>query len=131
MKRIFLVALLAVLPLGAACAASSRSPSAAPHAVRRDTQLISPEEVLSARHSNAYEMVRALRPEWLRKRGVRSMGADGDVVVYLDRTRLGGPDSLRGIPTQDITAIQHLSGTEAQQRFGEGHWHGAIVVITR
>jgi len=130
MKRLLLVALAALLPL-AACSAASRNPSPSAHAVRRDAHFISLEEVESARHANAYDLVRALRPGWLTRRGVKSIGSDGDVVVYLDHTRLGGPDSLRGIPAQDVAAIRHLSGTDAQQRFGEGHWHGAIVVVTR
>ena len=131
MKRLLLAALLAVLPLGAACAPLSRTASSASPAVRRDAHLISREEVEGSRHSNAYQLVRALRPAWLQKRGVKSMRSDGDVVVYLDRNRLGGPESLRGIAAQDIGAIQYLGATEAQQRFGEGHWHGAILVVTR
>src|SRR5439155_36991 len=56
--------------------------------------------------------------------------AEGDVVVYLDQSRLGGPETLRTIQVNAATAIRHYSASEAEARFGPGHLHGAIQIIT-
>ena len=59
-----------------------------------------------------------------------ALEAEGDVVVYLDQSRLGGPESLRTIQVTGVTVVRHYSASEAEARFGPGHLHGAIQVIT-
>ena len=54
-----------------------------------------------------------------------------DVVVYVDQTRMGGPNTLAQIPITDVKEIQHLSGTDATQRYGTGHGSGVIIVIRK
>ena len=97
---------------------------------RPDRNVITLPEVQAARIDNAYELVRTLHPMWLRKRGSNSMQYDGDIVVYLNETRLGGPDALRQVETISITSIRYYDPGAANYKFGSGHQHGAIQVST-
>jgi hypothetical protein len=96
-----------------------------------DRNVISLEEVEAARVDNAYELVRMLHPMWLRKRGSSSIQNDGDIIVYLNDTRMGGPDVLRQIETISITSIRFYDVGAANFKFGQGHMHGAIQVSTK
>ena len=96
-----------------------------------DRDVITLEQVQAARVDNAYELVRVLHPMWLRKRGANTVQNDGDVVVYLNETRMGGPESLRAIETITITSIRFFGPGPANFRFGTGHHHGAIQVSTQ
>ncbi len=116
-------ALLFTLAACASTGSSSRSGGSA------DT--ITREQIDESTFSNAYELVQALRANWLRKQGSASVNNPSDVVVYLDRSRYGGPRSLRDISTNNIERITRLSPTEASSRYGLDHVHGAIVVETR
>ena len=81
--------------------------------------------------STLFEALRALRPSWFRRNPTTLRPeAEGDVIVYLDQSRLGGPESLRTIQITGVTAVRHYSASEAEARFGPGHLHGAIQVIT-
>ena len=81
--------------------------------------------------STLYEALHALRPAWFRRNPTTLRPeAEGDVVVYLDQSRLGGPETLRTIQVNAATAIRHYSASEAEARFGPGHLHGAIQIIT-
>lgn len=96
-----------------------------------DRNVISLEQVEAARVDNAYELVRMHHPMWLRKRGANTLQNDGDIVVYLNDTRMGGPDVLRQIETISITSIRFYDVGAANFKFGAGHTHGAIQVSTR
>jgi len=116
-------------------------------AASSDRSVITLEEIQQGRYSNSYELVQSLRPAWLRVRGAQSVGeaargsgAGGQVsvqagqdqlVVYLDRARLGGPESLRQIDPLNIGSITFLDRAQANYRFGPGHLHGAIVLFSR
>lgn len=93
--------------------------------------LITQAEITRAGVSNAYDLVQKLRPIWLTKRGEGSFFQQSDVVIYLDGTRLGGPDSLKEINSTDIESLRFLDARQATVRFGSGHVHGAILVKTR
>jgi len=87
------------------------------------------EEILEAKQTNVYDLIRAHRPLWLHTRGAaRSAGAD--VMVYLDGSRLGGSGELRDIPTAIVTGIQFMDAREATTRWGANHGNGAILVST-
>jgi len=88
---------------------------------------------LALRHSDsAFEAVRALRPNWLRERGRTSLTRTTatQVVIYLDGTRVGGPDYLRQLRASDIDTMHYLNSSDATNRFGTGHVGGAILVTT-
>lgn len=99
---------------------------------------------------NAYAAVEALRPHFLRARGMGSQpntsGAPGatpprtrrsaapedpGIVVYLDRQRYGRLETLRELSVASIQEIRFLNVGEATSLFGIGHPHGAIQVITK
>ncbi len=123
-----LVALTALLLVTAACASSS---SGARTSGRRDTRVLSTEEIRAASASNMYDVIRSHRPEWLIKRGQTSINMEGDIRVYVDNVGLGGPESLKSIDVQSVQSARFLNASEAQMRYGVGHMHGAIVVVTR
>ena len=116
----------------------------------RDRSVIGIREIREARAENVYELVRSLRPEWLRTRGVASMRETprgrstgpnpddveitqpgiGTVKVYLDDSHYGDLDSLRELQPGHVGEIRFLDTREATMKWGGGHLHGAIHVIT-
>lgn len=121
-------ALLLLLTLGTACASAS---SGASTEGRSQPHVLTAEQIHDAPGSNAYEVIRTIRPRWLQKRGVQSINAEGDIVVYYDNTRMGGPEALRSIPSMGIVRMEFLDASSATQRWGTGHTHGAILVVSR
>ncbi len=148
----FIHPVVALLLLGTGCAPSratagveSPTPTAAPIAqsgVRRNAKTITREEIEAAREANLFLMIRKLQPQWFQQRApsrdmrglpnpVPSLDTRGEIVVYMDGTRLGGPEVLRTISSTGIALVRFLSGPEADTLFGRGHENGAIVVTTR
>ena len=98
----------------------------------RSSDVVTMEELAQvATSSTLFEALHALRPAWFRRNPTTLRPqAEGDVVVYLDQSRLGGPETLRTIQVNAATVIRHYSASEAGARFGPGHLHGAIQVST-
>jgi hypothetical protein len=127
MSRTVARTMLAVLSvLMVACSSSPRQRTGS-----RQLGVITTQEMDAARYSTAFEVVEALRPQWLRTRGRTSFRAAESVKVYLDDSLLGTPDQLRQITTRSISSIRFMDGTEATTRWGLDHGHGAIIVSTR
>ena len=127
MRRRSSLLMLAVPLLVAAGCAGSRPDR--PAVESRDVILrhqIGPDEA-----QTVYTVVERMRPHWLQKRGSNSINADGDIVVYLDHARLGGPETLRQILAAQVESVRFLDPGQAQYRYGAGHMHGAILVTTR
>lgn len=82
--------------------------------------------------TNAYEVVRRLRPSWLRGRGRPSFVDPnaGDPVVYIDEFMYGLLDSLYRISPDDISRIVFIGAADATTRWGIGHADGVISIIT-
>jgi hypothetical protein len=101
---------------------------------RRDTNLITAEEIASANVSNLYDVVHRLRPRWLTVRAARSFDMqEGEIVVYQDQTYLGHPDVLRQMNTDAAYAIRYLDGPTASSTLpgiGSRRIEAAIVLIT-
>jgi len=57
--------------------------------------------------------------------------ASGQVVVYMDGTRLGDVEQLRGITASSIATLRYYSASEAQVKWGSNHPAGAIEVISK
>jgi hypothetical protein len=123
-----LLALL--LLLLTACATPPSTPQTGAMPPRRNADSLEPAELSQSRLNDAYEAVRTLRPNWLRKRGAMSIMAQSDIVVYLDNVQLGGPESLRTIPLTSVLGMRFLDAADATQRWGTNHVHGAILVQT-
>ncbi|HEU5262291.1 MAG TPA: hypothetical protein VFU41_12810 [Gemmatimonadales bacterium] len=125
------LSLAAVAVLSACGGASSQTGSREPAPARRSDVVTMEELAKTSSTSSLYEALRSLRPNWFRKSPttLRPEG-EGDIVVYLDQSRLGGLESLRTIFVSSVTTVRYYSPSEAQGRFGLGHLHGAIQVIT-
>ena len=117
------------------CASSGTGTGASQQSSRRgSSDRITQEELATIDVQNALQAVQRLRPSFLQNRGGASSSitqGPQDVVVYVDQTRMGGPNSLAQIPISDVKEIQHLSGTDATQRYGTGHGSGVILVIRK
>jgi hypothetical protein len=122
---------LLLVTVGCASGAERAGGSTAP---RADRNLITAEEIATAeRAGSAYEVVQALRPNWLRGRSpgtVQNPGA-GAVVVYVDDLRVGGVEHLRSLASTTISSMRFLDPGDATTRFGTGHMGGAILVTAR
>lgn len=121
-----------VLVVPAVLALSSWSCAAGPGVGGGGPNTISAAEVEAAHVSNAYELVEHLRPLWLRSRGGRSTRLETEIVVYLNRSMLGGIDTLRDIPIETIRSVRVLDAAEAGRLPGLGsrHVERAIMVET-
>lgn len=120
------VILIAILIAGCAGRSSGERPV-------RDRNLITAEEIAEINVSTAYEVVRQLRPEYLRSRGVTSIrdSSAEQPVVYVSGMRLGGLDQLNAIPATDVESIRYISATDATTRWGTNHTGGVIDVAVR
>ncbi len=111
------------------------------------SSIILSSEVKGRGASNAYDAVQSLRPRWLVKMQVLSLGdavgdvgaaaedraASGDVsiLVYLNHAKMGGIETLRDIPLTDVQYIRYYTGPEATYKWGWGHAQGVIQVSTQ
>jgi hypothetical protein len=109
-----------------ACASS-------PSGSTRDRTLITQREIEESALLDAFEIVRALRPEFLRTRGTSSFRVTDPVEaqVYVDGVRTGNPDTLRRLPRDVLREIRYIDAREATTRYGTGHGAGAILVATK
>lgn len=119
--------LIAVASMLIAACASSTSETRRPG---RDRTTISAAELQRTAHTDLYSAIASLRPTWLSRRGPSSIHFEGELIVYHDRTRLGGPEMLSTIDVTRVMSVRFLTPSEAQARFGMGHPHGAIIVST-
>jgi hypothetical protein len=138
--------LVSTLVLFVLAGCSGRSPETGP-GNQRQANLLTTEEIRQAQPGqNAFDAIRALRPNWLQPRGAQTLGSpvqteqpgvrgmtrgEVPIMVYVDGTRAGTTDILRQILASDVLRMQFLGGTEAAARFGTDHSRGAILVTTR
>ena len=81
--------------------------------------------------STALAAIRRLRPEFLARHAPPRPGElseTGYAVVYLDGTRLGGPETLETIPLSLVSRIRYLRASEAAAWVGREHRGGVIAV---
>lgn len=119
------------VPLAWACA-STGTPQARSGA-RHDPNLITEEELGRVGMTSLFDAIRTLRPEWLAWRNPTMLRpeAEGNIVVYMDRIRIGEPDVLRGFTPTLALSVRYLRPAEAEAEFGPGHLQGAILVTTK
>lgn len=109
---------------GAARATEESAPRA-----KRDPNLITAEEMTHGQYANVYDVVRALRPQWLNFKGADTiLGEQGEVQVRLDESPLGGIASLQQVTAVGVTSIRFVDGITAAGRWGGAYTHGAILV---
>ncbi len=117
----------ASLLLLAACASGRRIPTPEP-----DRNAITAEEVAASPAATVRDLIRQLRPTWLRSHGPGSMRntAPELPVVYIDRVRTNDPNILDRLSPQIVREIRFLNGRDATTAYGFDHGGGAILIFT-
>lgn len=120
----------AVLLLLAVMLVSCSSSTGARYTSGRQTNIITAEEITTTSSTNAYDLIRSLRPLWLRGRGQKSIynTTASYPVVYVNGVRYGTPETLSGISTANITLVKFLNTNEATILYGLDHASGAIMI---
>jgi len=118
-------ALLVMLTAFHACASAGTStPSSGnPNVITRD-------DIVGLERLTALQVVERLQPRWIQTRGLDSFEASNEVVVYVDGTRMGGPEELRRLNATEVGEIRYLDSRQATTQFGAGHPSGAIFLLT-
>ncbi len=118
--------LLAVAFVASTCA--SPGGGARPSTSRNEVAL---EEIRTTSARNAYEIVEALRPQWLRARGPVGLTDPTPNLpdVYIDGTPFGDIEALRSINVDTVRRLYFWGPGPAMVRYGEGHPRGIIEVI--
>ena len=124
MRASFRLLTIAGLAVASAC---SRQANTGP---RLDRALLTPEQFANRGYNTAYDVVEAMRSNWLAERGPDSFASPAKVQVYFDGIRLGGVESLRTIDLRPVTYIRYFDGIAATARWGLDHGMGAIYVST-
>ncbi len=100
-------------------------------AARSDRSTITRDEIRSTQFNNMFEVVRALRGNWVRTRTAESFGKSSVLQVYLDMQRLpGGLDELRQLNPVNVELVRFLDPMQASARFGLDHGSGALLITT-
>lgn len=126
----------------AACASSGSSASqvtqdtttaVASAGTRGSRNLLTEADLMKSTARDALQAIQVLRPDWLRSRGSATSisGGVSEVVVYLNGQRFGGPEALTQFQPTALKEARYLSASEATNRFGTGHNHGAILLRTK
>lgn len=113
------------------------SAAAAQSKPKSSSTLITEEEIARARSNvgNAYDLVRMLRPRWLRTHEMMQL-RDTDpqmaqIHVYIDDHDRGDVEFLKTIPLDLIESLNFMSATEVGARFGPSSGPGIVVTLKR
>jgi hypothetical protein len=120
---------VAVLLFAASLVACASSSALGGKTQRSQTTLLV-DEIRSTQYTNVYDVVLALRSNWLRVRTGESFTKSAVLQVYLDQQRIGGVEELKGIQTLNVEMVRFLDGPTASARWGLDHGAGAILVQT-
>ena len=116
---------------GAPAAGSGPAPAAAARAPRQDQQLITRDVIVGTEYTNLFDVVQALRSNWLRPKSAGDFGKADVLQVYLDNQRVGGMEELRNIAPLSVLSVRYFDPIQASARWGLGHNGGAIYVLTQ
>lgn len=116
------VTIAALVLLIPACSASNPArPQADPNIIRRD-------QVLAGSYQTAYDVVRAIHPNWLVKRSTSNSKTPASIWVYVDGTKYGDINWLRNLSGTSVGSIQRIDAGTATTRWGTGHSEGVLYV---
>jgi|GEM_PF-7047470 len=97
-----------------------------------DRTTISREELAERPTSNVFEVVRAIRPTWLRALpGALGRSATTGPLIYVDGRPAGEVDILYSMSTRAVERIQHLSAAEAQNKYSMSQARPVIDIVSR
>jgi hypothetical protein len=131
------MALGAAVVLAASSGACASSRSATP--VTTDPDIITLEQIVRSKASNAYDLIATIRPQMFTAHGaVTTRGEQPStqgrqalpVLVYIDNVKAGPVTELKSLGTLDVREIRYLSPRVATDRWGLNHAGGVIYVTT-
>ena len=126
LRRWIVLSVAAVL-----CACSTRA-NRPPGGGGEDQTRLTTTEIRNADPNlTLYDLINRTRPQWLVRRAGTSLQNQFDVAVYRDDIRVGGREVLTEIRLDIVVSARYLTASEATNRFGLNHPHGAILVTTR
>jgi hypothetical protein len=99
-----------------------------------NSQVITEDEIVASRGSNAYEVIHKLRSNFLTNRGETSLNRSQSSpypTVYVDDQEFGSISTLSSIPAGQITMIQLYRVSEANAKYGSHNLSGVIAITTR
>ena len=99
-----------------------------------DSQVITEDEIVASRASNAYEVIHKLRANFLTSRGQTSFNrtaANTYPTVYLDDQEFGPISVLSSIPAAQIAMIRLYRVSEANLKYGTHGLTGVIAITTK
>ncbi|HEX6040096.1 hypothetical protein [Longimicrobium sp.] len=137
LKPLALALLTASITLGACAAPAAQGGTSAPSAsgsaapARSDRDRLTRADIdATPGLATAYDAVQRLRPHWLRVTGARA--SDGQVAVYHNNTRVGGPEALRQIAIETVGSMRYLDAQDASNQLSGFNRPvgGAILVST-
>ncbi len=121
------------------CAACASSPAAAPGTApkaatagrpRQDQQLITRDVIVGTQYTNLYDVIQAMRSNWLQVKPSGGFSQAALLQVYLDNQRIGGVEELRRIAPSSVLTVRFYDPIAAAARWGMDHGAGAIYVVT-
>lgn len=142
-----MLSMVAALSTGFATAASGQPTES----VRKPTgsrSVITTAEIRKfGTNGSVHDLVHALRKSWLnlqhmslretptvtaqgRREALVTPASDATLIVYLDNVRIGNIEELRSLNLAGVLEVRHYNPGQATRRWGSGHEHGAIEVIT-
>jgi hypothetical protein len=122
-----------VVPLTLTIAVGCSHPQLGPGDVY-NSQVITEDEIVASRGTNAYEVIHKLRSNFLTNRGPTSLNKDQSTpypTVYVDDQEFGPISSLSSIPAAQITMIRLYRVSEANAKYGSHNLSGVISITTR
>jgi hypothetical protein len=139
-SRLFAFASPVALLLLSGCGSKAAGPEAggaptpvaasAARAPRQDQQLITRDVIAGTQYTNLFDVIQALRSNWLRVKNSGDFGKADLLQVYLDNQRIGGVEELRNIAPSSVLSVRYYDPISAAARWGLNHNGGAIYVLT-
>jgi hypothetical protein len=99
-----------------------------------NSQVITEDEILASRATNAYEAIHKLRANFLTNRGETSFNKSQSnpyPTIYLDGQEFGSIESLSSIPAEQISMIRMYRISEANAKYGSHNPSGVIAITTK
>ena len=99
-----------------------------------NSQVITEDEIVASRASNAYEVIHKLRANFLTNRGQTSFNRSQSnpyPTVYIDDQEFGPISTLSSIPAAQISMIRLYRVSEANAKYGTHNLSGVIAIFTR
>jgi len=124
-RRVLFPILFLLIAVAGGCASAVSGTSGT------NRNVLTREEIATVRVANVYEAVERLRPRWLQIRAPRSLGGQTEIVVFLNRAYIGGPEMLRQFEPANVAQLRYLDGSTAMATLaglGGKVVEGAIVI---